>query len=138
MPLKPVGLLGSEPQVCILHEILHAVQHQRVGDVVLFGVFRHIALEEAQVEDMDLRIVLHGKLGKRVAVGILDEQELAALSAALNDGLCLVGVQKHGILVAAGEVLALVNTFCFILAVVIGNMAGLIRNREKELLNSVK
>ena len=62
----------SEPQVCILHEILHAVQHQRVGDVVLFGVFRHIALEKAQVENMDLRIVLHGELGKRVAVGILD------------------------------------------------------------------
>ena len=74
MPLKPVGLLGSEPQVCILHEILHAVQHQRVGDVVLFGVFRHIALEEAEVEDMNFRIVLHGELGKGVAVGIFNEQ----------------------------------------------------------------
>ena len=38
---------------------------------------------------MDLRIVLHGELGKRVAVGILDEQELAALSAAGNDRLRL-------------------------------------------------
>ena len=138
MPLKPVGLLGSEPQVCILHEILHAVQYQRVGDDVLFGVFRHIALEKTEVEDMNFRIVLHGELGKGVAVGVFNKQELAALSAALNDGLCLVGVQKHRILVAAGQVFPLVNTFCFILAIVIGNMAGLIRNREKELLNSVK
>ena len=74
MPLKPVGLLGSEPQVCIHHEILHAVQHQRVGDVVLFGVFRHIALEEAEVNHMNLRIVLHGELGKGVAVGVFNEQ----------------------------------------------------------------
>ncbi len=74
MPLKPVGLLGSEPQVCIHHEILHAVQHQRIGDTVLFGVLRYIALEEAEVEDMNFRIVLHGELGKGVAVGIFNEQ----------------------------------------------------------------
>ena len=74
MPLKPVGLLESEPQVCILHEILHAVQNQRVGDVVLFGVLRYIALEEAEVEDMNFRIVLHGELGKGVAVGVFNEQ----------------------------------------------------------------
>ena len=85
----------SEPQVCILHEILHVVQHQRVGDVVLFGVFRHIALEKAQVEDMDLRIVLHGELGKGVAIGVFNKQKLAALAAALDNGLCLVGVQTQ-------------------------------------------
>ena len=39
---------------------------------------------------MDFRIVLHGELGKGVAVGVFNKQELAALSAALNDGLCLV------------------------------------------------
>ena len=64
----------SEAQPCILHKALRTVQHQRIGDTVLFGVFRHIALEKAQVEDMDLCIVLHGKLGKGVAVGIFNEQ----------------------------------------------------------------
>ena len=73
---------------------------------------------------MDFRIVLHGELGKGVAVGVFNKQELAVLAAALNDGLCLVGVQKHSVLVAAGQILALVNTFCFILVIVIGNMAG--------------
>ena len=52
----------SEPQVRILHEILRAIQHQRVGDAVLSGVLRHIALEKAQVEDVNLRVILHGKL----------------------------------------------------------------------------
>ena len=70
---------------------------------------------------MNFRIVLHGELGKRVAVGILDEQELAALSAALNDGLCLVGVQKHGVLVAAGQVFPLVDAVRLILTVVVGH-----------------
>ena len=138
MPLKPVGLLGSEPQVCILHEILRTVQHQCIGNAVFLGVLHHIALEKTEVEDMNFRIVLHRELGKGVAVGVFNAQELAALAVALNDSLCLVGVQKHRILVAAGQVFPLVNTFCFILAIVIGNMAGLIRNREKELLNSVK
>ena len=96
----------SKFDVRILGEVLRTVQHQRIGDTVLFGVFRHIALEKAQVENMDLRIVLHGELGKRVAVGILDEQELAALSAAGNDRLRLIGVQKHGILVAAIKIWA--------------------------------
>ena len=114
----------SEAQICILRKVLHAVEHQRVGDAVFSGVLRHIPLEKAQVEDVDLRIVLHGELGKGVAVGVFNKQELAVLSAALNDGLCLVGVQKHSVLVAAGQVLALVNTFCFILVIVIGNMAG--------------
>ena len=39
----------SEAQPCILHKALRTVQHQRIGDTVLFGVFRHIALEKAQV-----------------------------------------------------------------------------------------
>ena len=90
----------------ILYEVLRAVEHQRFGDAVLCGVGRHVAAEEAQVDDVDLRIVLHGELGKRVAVGILDEQELAALSAAGNDRLRLIGVQKHGILVAAIKIWA--------------------------------
>ena len=78
---------------------------------------------------MDFRIVLHGELGKGVAVGVFNKQELAALAAALDNGLCLVGVQKHSVLVVAGQVLALVNAVCFILAIVIGNMAG--RNLER-------
>ena len=128
----------SKFDVRILGEVLRTVQHQRIGNAVFLGVLYHITIEEAKVDHMDFRIVLHGELGKGVAVGVFNKQEFAALSAALNDGLCLVGVQKHGVLVAVGEVLALVNTFCFILAIVIGNMAGLIRSREKELLNSVK
>ena len=73
---------------------------------------------------MNFRIVVHGELGKGVAVGVFNKQELAALAAALDNGLRLVGVQKHSVLVVAGQVLAFVNTFCFILAIVIGNMAG--------------
>ena len=55
---------------------------------------------------MDFRIVFHRKLGKGVAIGVFDEQKLAALSAAGNDGLRLIGVQKHGILVAAIKIWA--------------------------------
>lgn len=111
----------SEAQICILHKVLHAVQHQRIGDTVLFGVLRYISLEEAEVEDMNFRIVLHGELGKGVAVGVFNKQELAVLSAALNDGLCLVGVQKHGVLVAAGQVFPLVDAVRLILTVVVGH-----------------
>jgi len=88
------------------HEVLRTVQHQRIGDTVLFGVLRYIALEEAEVEDMNFRIVLHGKLREGVAVGVFHEQEFAALSAARNDSLRLIGVQKHGILVAAIKIWA--------------------------------
>ena len=70
---------------------------------------------------MNFRIVLHGELGKGVAVGVFNKQELAALSAALNDGLCLVGVQKHGVLVAAGQVFPLVDAVRLILTVVVGH-----------------
>ena len=76
----------------VLGEVLRTVQHQRIGDTVLLGVLRYIALEEAEVEDMNFRIVLHGELGKGVAVGVFNKQELAALAAALDNGLCLVGV----------------------------------------------
>ena len=64
----------SEAQICILHKILRTVQHQRIGDTVLFGVLRYIALEEAEVEDMNFLIVLRGELGKGVAVGVFNEQ----------------------------------------------------------------
>lgn len=111
----------SEAQICILHKVLHAVEHQRVGDAVFSGVLRHIPLEKAQVEDVDLGVVLHGELGKGVAVGVFNKQELAVLSAALNDGLCLVGVQKHGVLVAAGQVFPLIDAVRFILTVVVGH-----------------
>ena len=70
---------------------------------------------------MNFRIVLHGELGKGVAVGVFNKQELAALAAALNDGLCLVGVQKHGVLVAAGQVFPLVDAVRLILTVVVGH-----------------
>ena len=108
----------------VLYEVLRTVQRQRIGNAVFLGVLHYITLEEAKVDNMDFRIVLHGKLGKGVAVGIFNKHELAALAAALNDGLCLVEVQKHSVLVTAGQVFAFVNTFCFILAIVIGNMAG--------------
>ena len=111
----------SEAQICILHKVLHTVEHQRIGDTVLFGVLRYIALEEAEVEDMNFRIVLHGELGKGVAVGVFNKQELAVLATALNDGLCLVGVQKHGVLVAAGQVFQLVDAVRLILTVVVGH-----------------
>lgn len=110
----------SEAQICILHKVLHAVEHQRIGDTVFSGVLRHIPLEKAQVEDVDFRVVLHGELGKGVAVGVFNKQELAVLSAALNNGLCLVGVQKHGVLVAAGQVFPLVDAVRLILTVVVG------------------
>ena len=55
---------------------------------------------------MNFRIVLHGKLREGVAVGVFHEQEFAALSAARNDSLRLIGVQKHGILVAAIKIWA--------------------------------
>lgn len=70
---------------------------------------------------MNFRIVLHGELGKGVAVGIFNKQDLAALAAALSDGLCLVGVQKHGVLVAAGQVFPLVDAVRLILTVVVGH-----------------
>ena len=73
----------SKLDVRVLDEILCAVQHQRIGDTVLFGVLHHIAFEEAEVEDMNFRIVLHGELRKGVAVGVFNKQELAALAAAL-------------------------------------------------------
>ena len=88
------------------HEVLRAVQHQCIGNTVLFRVFCHIALEKAQIDYMDFRIVLHGKLREGVAVGVFHEQEFAALSAARNDSLRLIGVQKHGILVAAIKIWA--------------------------------
>lgn len=111
----------SEAQICILRKVLRTVQHQRIGNAVFLGVVHHIALEEAEVEDMNFRIVLHGELGKGVAVGVFNKQELAVLSAALNDGLCLVGVQKHGVLVAAGQVFPLVDAVRLILTVVVGH-----------------
>ena len=114
----------SEPQVRVFHEVLRAVEHQGVGDAVFLGVLHHIALEKPQIEDVDLRIVLHRELGEGVAVGILDEQELAALAAAIDHRLRLVGVQEHGVLVAAIQVLALINAVRFILAAVIGNAAA--------------
>lgn len=70
---------------------------------------------------MNFRIVLHGELGKGVAVGVFYKQELAALAAALDNGLCLVGVQKHGVLVAAGQVFPLVDAVRLILTVVVGH-----------------
>ena len=108
----------------ILYEILRAVEHQCVGDAVFLGVLRYIALEKAEVENVDLGVVLHGELGKGVAVGVLDEQELAALAAALDHRLGLVGVQEHGVLVTAVQVLPLVEAVRFILAVVIGDMVA--------------
>lgn len=90
--------------VRVLYEILCAVQHQRIGDTVLFCVFHHIAAEKAEVNHMNFRIVLHGELGKGVAVGVLDEQQLAALSTSLDNGLCLIGIQEHSVLVAAIKV----------------------------------
>ena len=50
------------------------------------------------------------------------QQELAALSAAGNDRLRLIGVQKHRMLVAAGEVLALVDAVGLIFAAVVGDI----------------
>ena len=70
---------------------------------------------------MNFRIVLHGELGKGVAVGVFNKQELAALAAALNDSLCLVGVQKHGVLVVAGQVFPLVDAVRLILTVIVGH-----------------
>ena len=93
----------------VLYEVLRTVQHQRIGNAVFLGVLHYITLEEAKVDNMDFRIVLHGKLGKDVAVGIFNKQELAALAAALNDSSCLVGVQKRSVRVTAGQVFAFVN-----------------------------
>ena len=49
-------------------KILCAVEHQRIGNAVFLGVFRHIALKKAKVKHMDFRIVLHRKLSKRVVI----------------------------------------------------------------------
>ena len=73
---------------------------------------------------MDFRIVLHRELGEGVAVGILDEQEFAALATALNDSLRLIRVKKYGVLVAPIKILALIDAVCLILAAVIGDTAA--------------
>ena len=69
---------------------------------------------------MDFRIVLHGKLREHIVVGVFDEKELAALTNALNDRMHLIEVQKHRVQVADGEVLALIDVFGLIFAVIIG------------------
>ena len=55
-------LAGLEFQVCVLYKVLRTVQHQRIGNAVFLVVLRYIALEKAEVNHMDFRIVLHGKL----------------------------------------------------------------------------
>ena len=61
---------------------------------------------------MDFRIVLHRKLRKDVAVGVLDEQQLATLSTSLDNGLRLIGIQEHSVLVTSVQILALVDANC--------------------------
>ena len=114
-------LAGSEFQVCVLDKVLDPIQYQCIGDAVLFGVFQHMTLEKAEVDDMDFCIVLHRELGKGVAIGVFNEQEPATPTAALNDGLRLIRVQKHRVLVAAVKVFALIDAVRFILPVVIRN-----------------
>ena len=54
-----------------------------------------------------------------VSARVLDEQELDAAAAALNGRLRLIGVEEHGVLVAAVQILALIDAvrlggrFCF-------------------------
>ena len=121
----------SKFDVRVLGEVLRTVQHQRIGNAIFLGVLYHITIEEAKVDNMDFRIVLHGKLGKGVAVGVFNKQELAALAAALDNGLCLVGVQKHGVLVAAGQVFPLVDAVRLILTVVVGHTSIYVLIRQQ-------
>ena len=72
---------------------------------------------------MDFRIVLHGELGKGVAVGIFNKQELAAFAAALNDSLRLIGVEKYSVLVASIKIFALIDAIRFIIAAVVGHIS---------------
>ena len=51
----------SKLDVCVLYEVLRTVQHQRIGNAVFLGVLRYIALEKAEINHMDFRIVLHGE-----------------------------------------------------------------------------
>ena len=44
-----------------------------------------------------------------VSARVLDEQELAAAAAALNGRLRLIGFEEHGVLVAAVQILALID-----------------------------
>lgn len=48
---------STERFVC--YKVLRPVQHQRIGNAVILGVLHHSSLEKVQVEDVDLRIVLH-------------------------------------------------------------------------------
>ena len=48
-----------------------------------------------------------------VSARVFDEQELAAAAAALNGRLRLIEVEEHGVLVAAVQILALIDAVRF-------------------------
>lgn len=72
---------------------------------------------------MDFCIVLHRELREGVAVGDFNEQEPAALAAALDDCLRLIEIQEHSVLVTSVQILALVDTIRLILSAVVRDMA---------------
>ena len=53
-----------------------AIQHQNIGNVIFCGVFHNVALEKAQINDVNFGKVFRRELRKGIAVGILMRRSL--------------------------------------------------------------